>query len=299
MKRAVLLLFLPFLVYGEENRLGLGIGFIQGKNNLSTQGSDYINSLGEPQDSFLKAFPLIDLQLRLRRERSTYFIRSATEEQAPSIQVGVERRDFIAQKTEFFVGVNPFRRVWKDPYLTGAEREETYQRDYEAGMRLTQGITSLRIRALYSDVEEDDLGKRASALRRDRFLTSVRYSISYPMSKEVRVTPSLNLDYSQAKGRASSYAGYTAGISGLYRNGLFLYDLNLSFGQDRYFKSDPILREKRRENHYSLLFSLTRTKTFHPRAYIRGVAGYRTTDANIDFYDRRALIVGILSGYSW
>ncbi|MEJ5339026.1 MAG: DUF2860 family protein [Aquificaceae bacterium] len=265
--RTLLTLLLPAASMAE-NRIGAGGALIWGEDNNSTRSTGIIKNLGKPEDSFLRAIPLIDLNLSYRSGANTYFLRTTTEGATPTLQAGLKREGFVFQSTEFYFGYNPFRRVWKDPYLVNIPREKTYQRDYEAGIRFSQGNSSLTLKSTYSDVEDDQLGKRERDLRRDRILIDTGYSYTYSFGKSLRLTPSVNLRYSEAKGRANSYAGYALGLSGSYRTGFYLFNAGMGVEVDRYMKQDPVLLKKRKETGYYALVALTRNNIFHQRIYI-------------------------------
>ncbi|MCS7171058.1 MAG: hypothetical protein NZ851_01945 [Aquificaceae bacterium] len=84
MKSVLMLVFLPILSYAE-NRIGLGFGMFQSKDNLSPSASGYLSHLRGPEDTHLSAVPLLDLQLTFKGDGNTYFFRSSPETQSPSL----------------------------------------------------------------------------------------------------------------------------------------------------------------------------------------------------------------------
>ncbi|MCS7171057.1 MAG: DUF2860 domain-containing protein, partial [Aquificaceae bacterium] len=159
------------------------------------------------------------------------------------------------------------RKVWKDPYLLLQERGKTYQRDYEAGFNFWHGSISLGLKLLYSDVEEDDLGSRVPSLKRDRLLASIRTSYRQYIKESASLTPFLNLDYSHAKGDASSYAGYSLRLVGSRRYKSLLFNASISLGQDFYKKSNPIFGRRVWETKHAIFFNLTKLNLLHPSLY--------------------------------
>ncbi len=298
-KRSLLFALMLPTISLAENRIGVGGGIIWGEDNTSTRGNSIIKSLGKPEDSFLRFIPLADINLSYMSGQNTYFLRTSLEAQVPGIQAGFRRRGLFFEATELYIGYNPFKRVWKDPYLTNIQREKTYQRDYEVGLRFFQGRSNLTIRSLYSDVKDDKLGEREKDLRRDRVLAEIGYAYRYSLSTGFSLEPSLNLKYSKAKGKANSYVGYGMGLSGIYRKDNYLLRAGLGVDLEVYQKQDPILLKRRREIGYYGFASLTRDNIFYRGLYITSLIGYRQVDSNADFYDRKALLLGVIAGYKW
>lgn len=295
----VLLTLLLPAVSMAENRIGAGGAIMWGKDNTSTRGGSVIKSLDKPEDSFLRALPLFDINLSYKSGVNTYFLRTSTEAMTPGLQVGFKRQGFVFESTELYLGYNPLRRVWKDPYLLNTPREKTYQRDYELGVKFFQGASSLGVSSVYSDIEDDKLGERERDLRRDRLITELSYSYRYSLSKNLGISPSLNLRYSKAKGKANSYAGYTLGLSGIYRESTYLFNAGLGIDVDNYLNKDPVLLKKRKDTGYYLLVSMTKRNFIHKNVYFTSFTAYRQVNSNANFYDRKALFFGVLTGYSW
>ena len=74
--------------------------------------------------------------------------------------------------------------------------------------------------------------------------------------------------------------------------------LNLSYQSVRYDETNPIFNERQEDNKWSAFLAYSYQKPFGWEDWeLVSLAGYSNSDANIDFYDEKSLLV--TAGFSY
>ncbi|MEN3033652.1 MAG: DUF2860 family protein [Aquificaceae bacterium] len=292
MKSTSLTLLFLSACFAVENRFGIGGALFFGKSNLSTSSSTALNDLGKPDDSFLKALPLIDLNLNLPTGYGTAFLRSGVGE-GPSLQAGIR-----GESLELYAGVSPIRRVWKDPYLQRALRTKTRAPQYEAGLSYREEKYLISLRGIYTDVREDLIKERHPELARDNVTLELGFKY-FTKAGDFSISPGAIISRSFADGSANSYLLGGLSLDAIYRAKSYQYGVSI-FAQQRFYDSqDPIFTKTRRDNVAGLNLTY-RILNFPARGfYLSTVAGISFDNSNIGFYEAQRGFLGAILGYRW
>lgn len=194
--------------------------------------------------------------------------------------------------------------AWKDPYLTGANREYTdvgaagFAVDYDSILG-----TGLHLRyALRGEKVADDVSGNADAdLRRSGLTHTLKAGYNHFLNDrfDTLLTPTLTYTRHGAKGGA--YAADGVGIELNYAlnrsdNG---FSLTGTIESTRFDKRHPLFGKTREETCYTLECFYTRKHMWNKNWYTRLGVGINRVDANIGFFDETSILYGVSLGYAF
>jgi hypothetical protein len=198
-------------------------------------------------------------------------------------------------------------RVWKDPYLTNQNRDDTDRRNMGAQFTWDKMFGS-NLELEYSirkiDIGDEKSGDSIATLTnsdRDRLdrngvLHTVSAAYQIKMAEKHQFTPELALSYADLDGEAMANTGVDLKLNYTYFGDPVTLVLNGSVGQADYDKSNPIYGKTRDDDRYSVSATVYYKnpwgwKLFGSEPMQFFVTGaYSVTDSNIDFYNQEALL---------
>jgi opacity protein-like surface antigen len=197
-------------------------------------------------------------------------------------------------------------RVWKDPYVTNQNRDDTDRRNMGAQFTWDKMFGSnleLEYSARKVDIGSEQSGEflgltNAQQDRLDRNGVAHKVSAAYPLKFAGRhqFTPEVALSYDDLDGEAMANTGVDLKLNYTYFGDPFTLVLNGSVGQADYDKSNPIYGKTRDDDRYGVSATVYYKNPWgwkflasEPMQFF--VTGaYSVTDSNIDFYNQEALL---------
>jgi hypothetical protein len=196
-------------------------------------------------------------------------------------------------------------RVWKDPYVTGQNRDDT-SRQNMGGQLVWDKVFGSNLELEYS-VRKVDIGSEKSGEfldltnseqdRLDRNGTVHRASVGYGFKfGNHKLTPQITLFYEDLDGEAMANTGADLQLTYLYDGDPITLVLNGYVGQADYDKSNPIYDKTREDDRYGVLATMyyknpwgwTLFGSEPMRFFVTGA--YFSVDSNIDFYNQEAVL---------
>jgi hypothetical protein len=196
-------------------------------------------------------------------------------------------------------------RVWKDPYVTGQNRDDT-SRQNVGGQLVWDKIFGSNLELEYS-VRKVDIGSEKSGEflgltnseqdRLDRNGTVHRASAGYGFKfGNHKLTPQIALFYEDLDGEAMANNGADLQLTYLYDGDPITLVLNGYVGQADYDKSNPIYDKTREDDRYGASATVyyknpwgwTLFGSEPMRFFVTGA--YYAVDSNIDFYNQEAIL---------
>lgn len=307
-----------------------GVGYLKYKSNMvaSIQGFDLSeernDSLTDSPDS--ETTPLVMLPFTLAytfaSTRTQLFFGTDLTDLIRfdmSQQIGVKQGigNFgILQGGILFSGMPA--KVWKDPYLTGEDRDDTKRKS--TGARLTWDRifgSAFQVQYTYRNVDIDSeksgnsLGSLTSSdrklLERDSDRSSVDIAYRFNFAKHHTLAPAFIYTHDDRDGKAMRNDAYDAMLTYAYfnRNNPFSFTGNAYIGQAEYDKRNPIYDKKQDDDRYGVQGTLYWENPWkwsifgsNPMNFFIGGA-YAKTDANIDFYDQEAIMGNVGVFFKW
>ena len=306
----VLLILLPCLAHAAERRqntIELGIFSIEQANNLSTWSSNKrIENLTSEPRGHSRVLPIIlfDLNLMYGEGNFLYLKTPIVELESSGIALGTEYqlhndRGSLDVSLSFF----PFDAEWKNPYQTGADRQDTDVTRF--GIELTwkkilnTGL-DVDLRAETIDVQDDEIGELFGALGRNGNTYAVSASYTFRPARSLSLKPELSFRRGDLDGESNSYEGYTTSLMLIYLKGRCMVMPRLFYGVRNYDESHPLFDKKRDDHSWGAVLMATYFSPFDLKGYfVRGFLGYAKTDSNIAFFDAEGTFAGVTFGYSF
>lgn len=214
--------------------------------------------------------------------------------------VGVSR-DFEGIAGVTLAGVSQISEVWRDPYLTGIDREETDET--QTGGRLgLDGILGTALSLDYSmmsiDVDDDLSGKTNTLLKRDGITHVLTTSYAIPLGENHSFTPQIQYEIGDIDGKSNSYDSWGGSLTHTFINKSMMLATTVSAAKSEYDHSHPVFNKTRDEDTYGVSSTLT---WFNPLGYenysVSATGSYAKTDSNIDFFDSTDTMIGMGIGY--
>ena len=197
-------------------------------------------------------------------------------------------------------------KVWKDPYVTGQNRDETSRRN--VGAQLTwDKIFSSNLELEYSlrkvDISSEKSGEflgltnsEQDRLDRNGTVHSLSAGYGFKFGGNQKLTPKITLFYEDLDGEAMANTGVDLQLTYVYDGDPITLVLNGYVGQADYDKSNPVYDKTRDDDRYGVsatayyknpwgwtLFGSEPMKFFVTGAYT-------AVDSNIDFYNQEAVL---------
>jgi hypothetical protein len=198
-------------------------------------------------------------------------------------------------------------RVWKDPYVTNQNRDDTDRRNMGAQFtwdKIFGSNLELEYSARKIDIGSEKSGDSILTLTnsdRDRLdrngvVHQVSAAYQFKFAEKHQFTPEIALSYADLDGEAMANTGVDLKLNYTYFGDPVTLVLNGSVGQADYDKSNPIYGKTRDDDRYGVSATVYYKnpwgwKLFGSDPMQFFVTGaYSITDSNIDFYNQEALL---------
>jgi hypothetical protein len=145
--------------------------------------------------------------------------------------------------------------VWKDPYLTGQDREKTTAGDLGAKIRWEEimhsgfNLTYILTRRF---VDDDEAGDRDEDLRRAGCKHALRAGYEFDLGRAGQIEPFVKTEYLNARGASNRYLGYGGGLGYRLSYAKWLFKTKAFFQHRGYSQEHPDFSEKRLEDRWGL-----------------------------------------------
>jgi hypothetical protein len=294
-----------------------GLGYLNIKSNmvakvLSFDLSDkQINNLNDEPDSQSTALVTVPFKLAYTFQGGRTQVFLGTEvgdllsfDTAQQLAIKQEMGSLgVMQAGLLFSGAT---RVWKDPYVTNQNRDDTDRRNMGAQFTWDKMFGS-NLELEYS-IRKIDIGSEQSGEflglsnaqqdRLDRNGVVHKVSAAYPfkLAERHQITPEIALSYEDLDGEAMANTGVDLKLNYTYFGDPVTLVLNGSVGQADYDKSNPIYGKTRDDDRYGVSATVYYKNPWGWKLlgsepmqfFVTGV--YSVTDSNIDFYNQEALL---------
>ena len=294
----------------EENnfsaRVEAGAIWINTTDQLSVDDkNEKTDNLNHEADGFSIIVPAVmfDLRYKFRDTDTEVYLATPFENSKIALTLGLAQTFIDKSKLDVSIFSGIMGKVWKDPYITDVNRDDTdvndigFTIDYDCIMD-----TGLNVYYRYDqvDVDQDVIGKRFNDLKRNGIIhcTGIGYRLNF--DKANIITSSFEYSKADMDGESNSYNGYKIKIG--YKRMKKDYILNAFVSADKkdYDKMHPIFNKTRDEKGYSTIAIFTLLNPFgYDKFFTNFIAGCSYSNSNIDFFDKRTYISGITIGYNF
>jgi hypothetical protein len=197
-------------------------------------------------------------------------------------------------------------KVWKDPYVTGQNRDDTSRQNIGAQLAWDK-IFGSNLELEYS-LRKVDIGSEKSGeflgltdseqdrLDRNGSVHSLSAAYGFKFGGNQKLTPKITLSYEDLDGEAMANTGVDLQLTYVYDGDPITLVLNGFVGQADFDKSNPIYDKTRDDDRYGVSamvyyknpWGWTLFGSEPMRFFVTGA--YTAVDSNIDFYNQEAVL---------
>ncbi|WP_430458121.1 DUF2860 family protein [Rheinheimera sp.] len=274
-----------------------------------------LNNSGKTINLF-SAFPLTRLEYTPGSSQTSFFFGNGQDnvtKRQIALEFGLVHSLSQHSKITFAMFPElPFSgETWKDPFLTGQDRQETNER--AAGGRLKfehAGDYPFDVQYAFAknsiDIEESGRSlmqlnqPQRSMLNRNAEFHRFNVNMNFTVGDGVFFVPGLQITTSEAQGDANDFAEGTLILQSLYIKERHFLSASMRVGKKESSLENPIFNLPQDDRTLSLDAVY---KYSEPLGYknwsLLGVAIWNKSDANITFYDSQSAVLGIGLGFTW
>jgi hypothetical protein len=206
-------------------------------------------------------------------------------------------------------------RVWKDPYVTGQNRDDTSRKNM-GGQLIWDKVFGSNLELEYSlrkvDISSEKSGEflglnnsEQDRLDRNGTVHSVSAGYGFKFGGNHKLTPQIAFSYADLDGEAMANTGVDLKLTYLYNGDPITLVLNGAVGQADYDKSNPVFGKTRNDDAYGVSATVyyknpwgwTLFGSEPMKFFVTGV--YTAVDSNIDFYNQEAVLGMAGVAFSW
>jgi uncharacterized protein DUF2860 len=317
MQTVVLLLVLLIdssVVYAFDNidrfdgTIGLGVIYLNSGNNLNPNGSKEIisglNSAADKESTILPMIlPEITYDIGKPEGLNMYFATRPPIDEAGSFAFNLGGSYPLAGKgiLDASVFFSPFEKVWENPYLTGAPREESSTSKYGAKLAFNKIMgTGLRVNAVImnDDVDDDVIGLLHPSMARDGAIYALNANYSFYVSETFEIRPRISLRKGEYDGEVNSFTKYKFDLEARFRAGQMMIVPRFFYSHSEYDEINPIFGQTREDDGYGFNLMATYMAPFGWKSWsVVGLLSLSQGDSNIDFYDTEGITFGTFLSY--
>lgn len=195
----------------------------------------------------------------------------------------------------------PFEEAWKNPYITGIDREETDTTKYGFRIGLNRIMGSgVRAQLVYlnDDVDDDVIGELIPELARDGDVYSLNLNYSHYVGKKLELRPRVSIRKGDYDGEANSFMKYKVDFEARYMTGQWMIVPRVNYSHSDYDETDPIFNKTRENDSYGASLMTTYMSPFNWEKWSATcLMSISKGDSNIDFYDTEAMTFGGMLSY--
>ncbi len=299
---------------GFSGEIALSAGYISSKSNFDTEGDKTVDEFNQEAstDSRMTAIPLGKLNYTFGNslDKQVYIGTSREDIAIGALALELGYKQQLDSGTIIDVSVLPSvmsGEAWEDPFVVNERRHKTDEDGMAYRLKFTniQGSHFSFDTAFGSkDIDDERSGEtqltadQAKLLERDSDWYYVRGSYRMPVSNSTYLVPTLTYTSTDADGDANSndsYRGEVTYVANLNRHQIAI---TAGYTNRSYDKSNPLFDKTRDEDVYSLFTAYEYRLGEEWRDWsVVALAGYRNTDANIEFYDRSQFLTSVGMSY--
>ena len=186
--------------------------------------------------------------------------------------------------------------VWKNPYLTGTDRDTTDSTAWGlgAGWEMIMGLPlNLAYSIALIDIDEDEAGAAESLLDRDGADHTLTLSGILPLSEHFMLFPEFRWQLRDRDGDAESADGFGGSMTAMLIFDHFSTMSAVSYQHAEFAADHPVWNEERRDHTLSCTQMITLPElTGNEKLSLFVMGVYEERFSSVDFFEYRSFIVG-------
>jgi hypothetical protein len=281
---------------GLSGRLQAGFFHLQTDSQLFAEDDNRSNDdLEGPADMNNMTSGLVSVYLRYQFENGTAIYAGNPLEVGEGFSVAAGVSQPIGQSTlDVAATWLPIKEVWKNPYDTVKDRDQSDADVYGLRMKL-ENVAGSQWEIEYCtdriDIKDDEIGDIENNLKRNGWKHEVGVKYNIILEPGLNLSPELSYTYSDIEGHSNSYQGVKFGAMLKQAKPPWVFIGMVSGSHHQYQKTHPLFGKTRQESEITTFAQVMRLNLFGMEKLFGSFgAGYVWSDANIDFFDSQTII---------
>lgn len=209
-----------------------------------------------------------------------------------------------------FANLPGMDEVWRDPYLINQDRQTSEQQ--VAGVRVAADFStffpiSVKYAYAQNNIQQDEIGasQNLSASQRDMLDRESQYQrfgseFTFPLHRALIISPALYYTIRNAKGQAHSFNQLSAQLSLTYSHQQHTLITTVRNSSTAFEQENPVFDSKQDQQSMGIFSVYSYAGVFGWRnTQLNIMAGYQTTDSDIDFYNSQDSFVSTGMSYNF
>ncbi len=299
---------------GLSGEISVVAGFSENKSHVSTSNNPVLTDLNQSTESDDSSFvaPLGNLKYTFGRglNQQVYIGTSRSDVAVGTLAAEIGYKEAFRNGMEIDVSYLPTimdGEEWSDPFVTGRKRDKTDVDGNAFRLRANNifgSIFSIDSAYIQRDIESEHSGEalglspsQRDQLDRNRSSVYVKTSARLRLPTQTMVTPSFIYIDSSADGDAMSYESYGGELSVFQFLNRQSLALTLGYATRDYDQSHPVFSKTRSDD--TLKLFLAYEYQIGQQWSLISLAGYNSTDSNIEYYDQSNYMVSVGANYKF
>ena len=315
LKVLTLLALSPTLVFAELAQPGFSgeIALIAGQktqeSNFNTEEnankSGRLNSSGESETQALIApLGMLKYTYGYDNNQQLFFGTSRDDIAVGDLALEIGYKQKFADNTIMSLAFIPTvigGETWKNPYVTGQDRQETDIKGdaFSASLDNIMGSGLSAQLGIYN-LEVDDEESAQAKLERDGQGLYSKLSYAMPFTHQGKLISAVKYISFDADGNAMSFDQYGLKVTLQKAIGRHSFSSSIGYDKARYDETNPVFNQELEEEKFSALIAYEYANIMNWQNWsLISFAGYDYTSANIDFYEEREFITSVGVSYKF
>ena len=243
---------------------------------------------------------MVELNYLLKEDLLFYFGTPFLDDDRDGLTTGLGKTFEDESYLDFSVFANSYD-VWKDPYVTGRDRKDTFVCDFGTTLdysRILNTGFNLTYKFRRKEVEKDLIGDQVKTLARSGNVHEGSLKYDFVLNEKSDLIFGATLRRGDMEGEAESYDGFSYDVSFSYDEEAYSLYSTFFYAGNSYDALHPLFGETREDKGFGFAFIYTRNNLFgNPRLYARVGFGFEDDNSNIDYYDANAFVAGSTLGF--
>lgn len=257
------------------------------KNHLSPGDKNKrLDNLNQTAKSETQVIPFVFFNINYDFANGNQIYMGIPFDDEPRLTFGAQHSMGNAANLDLSVFYMFPEEVWKDPYLTGVDRQKTDKTGY--GGKLEYSLDHFK--ASYElgcvDVDKDEIGKRFKNLKRNGDIHQIETTYDVELGNDFVLEPGIGYVMANMDGKSNRYNGYKGGLAIIKKWEKILLHAFVGGELNDYDTVNPIFNTTREDKNLEAMVNLS---WINPLGYERFSldigGGYQKNNSNIAFYD--------------
>jgi len=284
---------------GFSGTVNVGGLWMNSKSHLTpVDKNKRLDNLGQSAQSETEVIPLAFFKINYDFANGNQIYMGIPFEDEPRLTFGAQQGMDIVGKFDLSVFYAFPEEVWKDPYLTGVDRQETDKTVYGGKLEYSLNHFKASYELACVDVDKDEIGARFRNLRRNGNVHQIETSYEIELGNGFMLEPGIGHTMANMDGKSNQYEGHKGSLAIMKRWEKFMLHASVGGELNDYDTVNPIFNSTREDKKFQAMVLLS---WINPLGYERFSldvgGGYEKNDSNIVFYDSEGQFSFITLGY--